>query len=339
VSQDRNDIIDDLITRCLAGEASGDEQRQLTTWIERSEENKQHYLHMSQSLELAGQYFSNSGNELSVDVEQEWNRFVREINRTKKGREVAMGQAKKPTVGWLKIAAALLVLVASGLLIRYFISQNTIITYKTTANTLTVNLPDGSRVELNRNSELSYAPSFDDQRREVILKGEAFFDVSHNPQKPFIIQVDEARVEVLGTSFNIRGANENNNVEVTVQTGTVKLSGPDKTGTVKLKAGEKGIYSRESGSTVQQTNDDVNFLAWKTQKIIFNNASLQTVAATLSHVYGKAIVITTSVPASCSVTVTFDHQTLEAVLNVLKDTLNLTYREMVNQIEITQVGC
>lgn len=339
MDQDRNDIIDELITRCLTGEASGDEQSQLTKWIASSEENQRHYLHMRKSLELGDQYYSNADKELTVNIDQEWNRFVAAINKSEKGKVISITPVTRPARAWLRVAAALLVLVACGWVIQYFISENRITTYTTTASNLTINLPDGSKVELNRNSELSYASAFGNQRREVNLKGEAFFEVAHDASKPFIVQVNDARVQVLGTSFNVREANANNELEVTVQTGLVKLTGPKKAGELKLKAGEKGIYSPVSGRITHQTNDDANFLSWKTQKIIFTDANLQSVAATLSHVYGKPIVIKASVPLTCSVTVTFDHQTLEAVLNVLKDTLNLTYEIKEHQIEITQVGC
>jgi ferric-dicitrate binding protein FerR (iron transport regulator) len=96
------------------------------------------------------------------------------------------------------------------------------------------------------------------------------------------------------------------------------------------------IASHELSSGI---NKDINFLSWNTRKIVFTEDDLQTVVATLNKIYHANISIATDIPASCIVTVTFDQQSLEAILNVLETTLNLTLRTSGNQIEITAAGC
>lgn len=339
MNENRYDIIDDLITRCLTGEATDHEQKQLASWIAERKENERYYLGMRKALELGSQYVATGSDEMKIDVDHEWDQFLGNIGRKDSGNTVDMRDSPPSTSRWLRIAAAVTLLVASGIAINYFMFRNPDTIYTAAEAGLTVTLPDGSEVDLNRNSELAYTDLFGQERREVRLKGEAFFDVKRNPALPFVIHAGGANIEVLGTSFNVRSYENTNEVEVTVATGVVKLRAGDGTGEAQLRAGERGIYSTLTGQVVQQVNQDANFLSWKTRKIVFTEATLQSVVETLNRVYGASIVLSAKVPSTCAVTVSFDHQTLEAVLNVLKDTLNLTYRVNGNQIEITEVGC
>jgi ferric-dicitrate binding protein FerR (iron transport regulator) len=173
----------------------------------------------------------------------------------------------------------------------------------------------------------------------VILKGEAFFEVAHDANKAFVIQVNGANVEVLGTSFNVQGYESRTAIEVTVQTGVVKFSVPELQQEVKLVAGQQGVYSKGNQQLTSAPNADLNFLSWNTRKLVFMENDLRTVVETLNKTYQAEIVLATDIPGSCVVTVTFDQQTLEAVLHVLETTLNLTYRKTGNRIEIIRAGC
>jgi transmembrane sensor len=119
----------------------------------------------------------------------------------------------------------------------------------------------------------------------------------------------------------------------------VKFSAPAAKGEAIIKAGQKGIYSKAKQQINSFVNEDPNFNAWNTRTIVFEEDNLRTVIETLNKTYHANIVATSEIPASCVVTVTFDHQTLESVLNVLKTTLNLTYKVNGSRIEITHTGC
>jgi ferric-dicitrate binding protein FerR (iron transport regulator) len=79
-----------------------------------------------------------------------------------------------------------------------------------------INLPDGSKVVLNANSKLEYPPGFSNNTREVYLDGEAYFDIAHDPGKPFIVHTGSISTRVLGTAFNINAYRSQQFVEVTV---------------------------------------------------------------------------------------------------------------------------
>lgn len=342
MNNDRYDIVNELIARSLTGEASAEDEKKLSSWIAESQQNERHFLALKNAFELSGTYYAHQTlQDLDINIDQEWDHFT---NRARKKEESTAARDVKPmgismpgsrTIRpWLRVAAALVLMVAAGIMINYFVSGTTQY-FRTTDKTMALSLPDGSQVLLNRNSEFSYSSHFGSKTRTVNLKGEAFFEVVRNPDRPFVIKVHDAEVEVLGTTFDVQAYDDSKAVEVTVETGIVKLSAPDLKKEVSLHAGDKGIFSKASREISSLKNDNINFLSWNTQKIVFIENDLQTVVETLNRAYGSNIILDRDIPSSCVVTVTFDRQTLEAVLNVLKTTLNLNYQKQGNQIEIT----
>lgn len=330
--------MEELIIKHLSGEASAEETKQVEAWIALRPENDLHFQKMKKVFEMGSAHYQKTNSpDLNIDVNHEWNHFVSTVS--KKEAKVRTITPAGFTGNWIRIAAAIVLLIASGLVINYFISKNQEIQFQASANILTISLPDGSKAILNKNSSLTYAPSFGETNRKVTLVGEAFFEVERNPLKPFIISINKTEVEVLGTSFNVQGYNELDAVEVIVATGVVKFSDPEKKQEVTLHAGEKGVYSIATQQINSNVNNDINFLSWNTQKIVFEETDLRTVIKTLNRTYQCNITIATEISPSCVVTVSFDHQSLEAVLNVLRTTLNLTYKINGNRIEIVSAGC
>lgn len=327
----KNDI-DELIARSLTGETSPEDEQRLATWLAQSKDNSDYYQKLKKVTTLADHYYQSKATLPEVNLDQEWNQFLNQVGENKSGRVFNLQSST-----WLRIAASLLLIVASGFIINYVITSRQTMVVETAAAMQEVTLPDGSQITLNHNSKLIYQPSFGKTNRSVTLQGEAFFDVFSDETKPFIISVNETTIEVVGTSFNIRGYPSTEKVEVVVATGTVKFKAKDQQ--VTLRAGDKGVYSSAQNTLVNQTNYDINFMAWKTRKIIFQEAGLREVIETLNNVYQANITLAAPISDTCLVTVSFDQQSLDAVLNVLKTTLNLEYRIQNGQIEITHAGC
>lgn len=329
---DRNDI-NDLITKHLISETSPDEEKALSVWINENDANRRHYEEFQKTFQLTEEYFAiPAGENLDLNPDEEWDHFTAKIASGKASRHLSTGQF------WLRIAASLLFLIAVASLLYYYGTANTT-THQTAGMRETVTLPDGSQVTLNRNTSLSYDKSFGREIRRVTLEGEAFFDVTSDSQKPFIIITDEAKVQVLGTSFTVNAYDSTDHVEVIVQTGIVSLQGKEAADHVQLTAGQKGIYSKANETLTSGTNNDPNFLSWKTQRLVFVENDLSTVIETLEKTYHVDVTISGDVPVSCVVTVTFDKQSLESVLKVLESTLNLKYTINGNKVEITEAGC
>lgn len=331
--KDNDDSVNELITKHLAGETSADEERELFAWINRNELNKRHYQDLKNAFRLAEQHFAASPSEdLPINVDKEWDHFKESIGTSGKARQLSTSRV------WLRIAATVLLLMATGGILYYFTTPETMV-YQTAANKQTVILPDGSQVTLNRHTSFSYDPGFAEVNRTVTLKGEGFFKVQPDANKPFIVLTENATVQVLGTSFNVNAYDSLEEVQVIVETGVVSLRSNQTDQKVELVAGQKGIYSRKDEKVASTTNDDVNFLSWNTQHMVFVDSDLRSVIETLERTYHAEITIRTEIPPSCIVTVTFDQQTLESVLKVLESTLNLKYTISGNKVDITEAGC
>ena len=324
--------VEELVTKYLAGEATREEAKELLDWVASGKENEEFYLRYKKIFDASAQ---RDRNRFAIDIDQEWNQF---LNKVQKEEETPVVPLSPQRPVWMKLAAALLILAVSGFIISWFISRNSDVVYKTEDETLAVNLPDGSHVTLNDHSTLTYSKKFNQKDRTLTLSGEAFFDVTHNTERPFIINAGKTQVQVVGTSFDVRAYDDENAVNVSVVTGIVKFS-KDQDKEVKLSAGQRGIFVKATHKLESTTVTDPNFNSWNTQKLVFVGDDLKSVVETLNKTYHANIIISAEIPPACVVTVSFDHQSLEAVLHVLETTLNLTIKNTSGKIEITHAGC
>jgi ferric-dicitrate binding protein FerR (iron transport regulator) len=195
-------------------------------------------------------------------------------------------------------------------------------------------------VTLNSGATLSYPSGFTGSFRKVTLQGEAWFEVAHDKTKPFIVAAENIRIRVVGTSFSVNTKTVENTKEVILSSGIVKVydeTHPEKT--TLLLPGEKAEIT-ETDNAIQKTrNDDINFLAWKTQHLVFNSTPLNEVAALLTKVYRTNIRLSDERLSKCTITATFDKQSLESVLNVLKATLDLQIRSNGAGFDLSGRGC
>lgn len=338
MNEENHSVEENLIIRHLTGEATDAEEKSLQEWIAMSGENADKFKKLEKAYELSGSHYDpNASAHLDINVASEWSRFEKSIED--RGKSISFTPQQYGRNLWIRIAAAILLVVASGIVFNYFTSQGGEQVYQTAENTESITLPDGSSISLNRNSRLSYNKNFGKEQREVRLEGEGFFDVVTNKKSPFVIVAEEAEVTVLGTKFNVQAYASDAHITVTVESGVVKFNPKPIAQVVELRAGEKGVFDKSQKELTSNQNDDINYLAWKTKQISFQGASLSEVAEVLRSVYGVKVILNPNISTSCQVTVSFDNQSLDAVLNVLKSTLDLTYRINGNQIEITKAGC
>lgn len=335
MSDDRNDIETTLITRFLAGEATPAEEQEILKWRNADPAHENKFREFQKIFASSSTFYKDRRSEAGIDVDAEWQTFMASIEQ--KGNQRFL-QNRKPLTLWFRIAASFLVLIVAGVLIYRYGNADKRKVFQTAENTMSVELPDGSIVTLNRNSKIAHNESFGETNRGLSLTGEAFFEVVPNPTKPFTIEVRGAVVEVLGTSFSVR-AYDSQDVSVVVETGVVKLSVPELKEEVRLTAGSKGSYDSQSATVSTSQNDDVNYQSWKTKRLVFTERTLAEIVETLNRTYNINIVLVTDVSDSCVMTVTFDDQSLESVLKVLESTLNLTYRRDGDTIEIVRAEC
>ena len=256
-----------LITKYLTGENSPEENDELLKWIDERSVNKE-LLKKAESLwELSGKY--------NVDFKPDTNRDWEEL----KVKIIAESAATKFSISgkttnwWFKTAAVLLLLIGIGYFVKTafetdekaMLSESVAyIDVETTDSINVFYLPDDTKIWLNKNSRFTHPAKFvDKERREVTLNGEAFFEVIEDTTKPFIVFAGNTQTTVLGTSFNIRAYDDEDEVEVSVVTGEVELSPKDRSEDAKvIKAGEKGTFNKKSGSVKKQKNKNENLKWW-----------------------------------------------------------------------------
>ncbi len=147
-------------------------------------------------------------------------------------------------------------------------------------------LADGTTVWLNSDSKLRYPINFINENRKVYLEGEAYFNVAHNEKKPFIVNINDSEVKVLGTSFNLKSYQEENDIVATLVEGKISLSTSknSESNSLILNPGEQGTIARNGNMSKKKV--DVNlFTSWKDGRIVFKDQSLKEIMNTIYRWY------------------------------------------------------
>ena len=153
-----------------------------------------------------------------------------------------------------------------------------------------ITLVDGSEIELNSNSTLLFTNAINSKERKVELTGEAFFDITHNENRPFIVQSSNLQIEVLGTEFNISNYAENKYLRTTLIDGSVKVFNAIGENVV-IKPGEQATIYRNQNDIQVQKADVQESVAWMAGRLIFNNDKLENLIPRLNLWYGVNFVL------------------------------------------------
>jgi len=269
--------------------------------------------------------FTNLEKFQSIDVEGDWN-VVKHRMDFPKNRRIS-------TV-WRAAAIAILLLGVGFIAKQYVLNPPEIIIAMTGEEQKEVLLPDGSQVFLNRYSQLTYPEKFRKNNRQVSLTGVGFFEVTHDPSKPFQVNVaDQANVEVLGTSFNIHAPAEGESVSVQVVEGRVAFYAQGKVETRKIL--EKDDQAEiQNGIIEMNTRINANFLSWKTGILYFDQESMEQVIDALGTHYNREIMLDPSVDTQLTFTSVIDNQELESVLEEMSLVLGISYGLQENKVMI-----
>ena len=193
-------------------------------------------------------------------------------------------------------------------------AYNTIATPKGGEYQLT--LPDGTQVWLNAETSLRYPTSFTGTERRVELTGEAYFEVTKNSQRPFVVQSGDAAIKVLGTHFNVMAYADEPFLKATLAEGSVAIS---KNGAEKrLKPGQGGTIERGTDNIMIAPADVEQDLAWKNGNFYFNKTELQTIMKQIARWYDLDIRFAGSIPKKRFVGKISRQTKLSEVLDILR---------------------
>jgi len=301
-------------------------------------EQRQEQLSELKNMEKNWKYFDQNPSRKNWDSGKAWNRLHKKLDSEGLLDDQADRPVRSRFTPLLRIAASIALVLAIGIPALYFgvIRDNTELSIKhhlAEEGVATVDLPDGSRVYLNKGSEISYSIAFKNQRA-VDLQGEAFFEVMSDPQNPFTVSSGEMVVTVLGTSFNVKQLDSPSDLEVYVKTGKVRVSLEESEQYIQLEPEEFGLVeSRKLSSSIQE---DPNYISWKTKDFKFVNSALIEVLQELEESYHVDIHTEDLDLSEMRITTSYSGQSIDAILETIGTAFDMSVSHKENSYFLTK---
>lgn len=306
-------------------------------WIR---ENPSKALEVSQAIELLKTFEFKAHAPSSHEIQSVWKAIDNHTNATNNN------EAKKATRWpyYLKIAAVLVL--GIGLFFSFidfsssehqvvdelFVVKETVDGVKST-----IKLSDGTVVKLNSGSKLFYSNRFNETTRIVELEGEAYFQVTHNSKKPFIVKTGTIQTKVLGTTFNIRSYSEENLQHIALEEGKIQVKEINNGETVYreiLQPSEMLVYNKTNRKHSVEDFDLADVMAWKNNAIVFKNASFKEIQKELERWFGVTIYADQEVSVKFGFTGKFYDETLNNILNNISIAMDFQYEIQNKQVNI-----
>ncbi|MEN8117115.1 MAG: FecR domain-containing protein [Bacteroidota bacterium] len=269
------------------------------------------------------------------------NQIHHKINIEEKSKKKS--KVKSLIINVSKVAAVLLI----GLLIGFFIHEikkTEPVYYTSIAPNGSVSqmlLPDNTMVYLNSGSEIKYTVDGVKGNREVFLTGEAWFQVTKNKQKPFVVHTSYYNINVLGTEFNVKAYPDDNEVATTLEKGSVQITSSEKFRLQShqvLKPGEQLVYNRNQNSIELKKVKTKLYTSWKDNKLIFINMSLGELIKLLERKYGVDIEVSDPSILEYHYDGTIKDETIIEVMEILKHTLPIEYEILEQHLQIIKTN-
>ncbi len=323
MSQNFYHITDDLLVKYMLGETTSEERAWVEEWLATDAAAKKQFEDFKTIWEESKKLAAVS----TVDEDAAWARFK---NRVKNPLQKETDVRKMNIGGWLKIAALFILVAGAGLLGYQLFSDNKVEEVLVASQALPVvdTLPDGSVVTLNKNSSLNYPSKFKGNARAIALKGEAFFNVTPNKEKPFVINVNDVQIKVVGTSFNVRS--ENGVTEVIVETGVVQVTRNNKM--VELRPAEKLKVGAVDSVLVKEKVEDKLYNYYRSKEFVCDDTPLWKLVDVLNEAYGANIIIENKELRSLRLNTTFNNESLDTILDIVSQTFGFTYTKEADRI-------
>lgn len=317
-----NHIDDELLVKYILGEANEGEKAAVERWIALQPQNQRYFDHFLLIWDTSKKVSIPAG----INENDAWMRFQQ---RT---QQASMRPAPVRRIGFPRrsLAAAVAILVVALLAFGYLLLKPSPQSQFITASTTPVHdtLPDGSVVTLNKNSNLKYSGNFAGHSRKVELRGEAFFAVAPDKNKPFVIEVGDITITVVGTSFNVK--HSRGGTEVVVETGVVRVS--RKNSTTELHANERLSIGTFDSTFVKEASTDKLHQYYRSRQFVCDATPLWKLVEVLNEAYDANIVIKNSELPSLQLTTTFNNESLDKILTIIAETLEISVERKNNEI-------
>ena len=326
-----------IIERNITGCATDEEKCLLQTWLERDKANSDAYFRMKNIWDCCSiKGYSQE------EIRREWELFAKRIHTIDLKPQPT---ARKVSIirPWMRYAATFALAVSLAWVLALLLQSPKQTPQQITYQKLTVPngqrtqviLSDGSTVWLNSGTTLQYPSDFDVNNRQVILSGEACFQVAPSAI-PFTVTADEVEITVLGTHFNVRNYSTDDFVETTLFEGSVRMK--HRQDETIIHPGEVATYRKnQQKADVRQVANITNKLAWNNHYLIIDGERLEDIAHTLERWYNVQITITDNDLKDYRYTGKFVYnETVNQVLKVFSMTSSIKYKVEGDQITISK---
>lgn len=284
---------------------------------------------------------------------QLWNGIEEQIRMSEEPTEnLKRGRFTSFTTWSFRIAAVLIIGILTSIFFFKFQESRTVSEFHTITtqknNVSRVKLSDGTIIWVKAGSNLRYPEEFGITNREVFLEGEAFFDVAHQVNKPFLVHTSDLTIRVLGTAFNIKSYKDQGTIETTLVRGQVKIEKENmpETEEIILKPNERAIYNKDSKAMNIEKSIDVAEVIVKEMEtkipapvLVFDETPFNKVFAQLEQRYHVKIHIDQKENLSCKLTADLQKEGLAEILQLLEVTHQIRYRIVGDEVYISGKLC
>ena len=195
-------------------------------------------------------------------------------------------------------------------------------------NISSIQLPDGTNVQLGSGSKLTYPTDFRGEKREIQLEGQAFIDVMPDKQKPFIVHTPQMNVEAMGTAFEIFAYAEDDFMETILLNGKINVSLANRPDTIfTLMPDDKIIYSRKDDKVIRSQVNAENYTYWRKGNLSFENEKLLMIIPRLEQWYGRKIFINEKLADTYQFTFKVRDEPLERILYIMGESSPIGYKK------------
>ena len=204
-------------------------------------------------------------------------------------------------------------------------------------------LADGTKVWLNSDTKIKYPTNFNENQRDVYLEGEAFFEVTKNAHRPFIVHTTGLSVKVLGTKFNVKAYSDEDNVETSLFEGNINLlmTNPwsKETAVKEVKPGQSLLYSKANREITYNRFPEAEICGWKKNQLIFKDDTFSNLVKKVERWYDVQVVYDEKQFNDRRLTVElYEGERLDRLLEVIRLALSVNYKYEKGKISLTPIN-
>ncbi len=318
-------IIISLLRKYVKDQCSEQELRTLLQWLKSSDHHIGFDWVVQPLWDAIDKDMPRPDEEGENELSQEVSSLLSEIRQQKTSNSKV--RSKNRLNGFYRVAAILILALSVTLgVLKVLDRPQSVVTYvekmSAKGETKSLLLADGTKVILNSDTKLIIPSNFNKEERIIELEGEGFFDVTPDPDKPFIIKSRETRVKVLGTSFDFKSYKEDEFIKLTVSTGKVRVNMIDQDLQLAVSPNEHLSISKIDGNVRKESIEENNYIKWIHGSLYFNKEPIREVLKTINRTYNRKVILQCE---NCDyrITGTHDNKSIEAVIEAICFTTGL----------------